>query len=136
MTGRRYSYEETHRTVKGRKQKRCIKCLKWKSESKFHELPHSKDGLKSSCIRCENKYHRERYRQRSKTGKRYYLYEERNRVVDGVKQKRCSTCKKWKAKSDFYKNSRYKDGLEGRCKKCAYEANKDSLKKRRLAMRN
>jgi hypothetical protein len=122
-------YEERHRTVRGSREKLCSRCKKWKTEDDFSRHSKSRDGLSFSCKECDRK----RYEPNRKTGRRYLRYEERHRVVDGVKQKRCSTCKRWKARSDFYKDSRYKDGLEGRCKKCMGKANRDSLRKRLAA---
>ena len=136
MVKRRYSYEESHRTINGIKQKRCSKCKKWKKESEFTKTPRYKDGLDSWCKECHHKYGRKYYRRDGISVRKYYRYEESHRVVGGVKEKRCRRCKKWKAESDFYKDLRYKDGLEGRCKKCADKANKESRRKRRLAVKN
>ena len=136
MAKRRYRYEESHRTVNGVKQKRCTKCEQWKSESRFHKDRKSKDGLSSWCGDCGNEYGRKRYDQHRKTTKRYCKYEQSHRVVDGVKQKRCSKCKKWKAESKFYKIHRHKDGLAVWCKECSDRATNESHRKRRLAVRN
>jgi 5-methylcytosine-specific restriction endonuclease McrA len=35
--------------------------------------------------------------------------------------KRCSKCKTWKSKAEFYKNASNKDGLQHRCKQCHNE---------------
>ncbi len=129
-------YEESHRAIDGVKQKRCLKCEKWKDESKFGMDRSRKNGLKYWCKDCERADNRERYKKEGKGLKTYYRYEERHRVVDGVKQKRCSRCKRWKAESDFYKKRQHKDGLAGWCKKCANKATNKSRKNRRLAVRN
>ena len=136
MAKRRYSYEESHRTVNGIKQKHCTKCEKWKDESKFAGNAGCQDGLNSWCRECFRKWGRKYYRRDGKPVKRFYTYEETHRAVGGVKEKRCRRCKKWKAESDFYKDLRYKDGLVGRCKKCSDRATKESRKKRLLAVRN
>ncbi len=128
-------YEERHRTIDGVKQKRCSKCEKWKEESKFGKKTSQKDGLKSWCKDCVRANMRERYKKEGKGLKIYYRYDECHRVVDGVKQKRCRRCKRWKAESEFYKNQQRKDGLGERCKECSYKARK-SHKKRRTAVRN
>ena len=136
MAKRRHSYEESHRTVNGIKQKRCSKCKKWKKESEFYKTPSCKDGLNYSCKECWRRYGRMYYRRDGKSVRRHYTYEESHRVVGGVTEKRCRRCKKWKAESDFYKDLRYKDGLQGRCKKCANKTNKESRRKRLLAIKN
>jgi len=64
-----------------------------------------------------------------------FRYEESHRVVSGVKQKRCSGCKRWKAGSEFYRLRTCRDGLAIWCKECANKAIRKS-QKRRLAVRN
>ena len=68
--------------------------------------------------------------------KKKFRYEESHRVVSGVKQKRCSGCKQWKAENMFYRARCRKDRLAVWCKECAYKANKRFHKKRRLAVRD
>ena len=106
--------------------KQCSKCKKQKDESKFGKNRYGKDGLRYRCKDCVREDNRERYKKEGKGLKTYYRYEECHRVVDGVKQKRCRRCKRWKAESEFYKNKSCKDGLQFRCKAC----------KKRLAIRN
>jgi len=129
-------YEERHRTIDGVKQKRCTKCKKWKDESKFGKDRYGKDGLEHECKDCVRADNRERYKKEGKGLKTYYRYEECHRVVDGVKQKRCRRCKRWKTESEFYKNRSCKDGLQFRCKACANKATNKAHKKRRTAVRN
>ncbi len=130
-----YSYEESHRTIDGVKEKRCAKCEKWKTEIQFGKDSKSKDGLRYWCKDCVRADMRERYKKEGKGLKTYYRYEECHRVVDGVKQKRCRRCKRWKAESDFYKAHINKDGLAVWCKVCANKATNKSHKKRRLPAR-
>jgi hypothetical protein len=59
--------------------------------------------------------------------RKYLSYEQRHRVVGGVKQKRCGKCRKWKAESEFYKKSAYKDGLTVWCKSCSDKAREQRL---------
>jgi hypothetical protein len=131
-----FVYEESHRTIDGVKQKRCTKCKKWKDESKFGKERERKDGLGYDCKDCVRADNRERYKKEGKGLKTYYRYEECHRVVDGVKQKRCRRCTRWKAESDFYKAYINKDGLHSWCKACANKATNKSRKKRRTAVRN
>ncbi len=116
--------------------KRCSKCKKWKDESEFGKDSRLRDGMSSWCRECNRKKSLKRYRKDGKTVKRYYTYEEVHRVVDGVKEKRCRRCQKWKAESDFYKRRWHKDGLAVWCKECANKATDKARKKRRTAIRN
>ena len=58
MTKRFRSYEESHRTVGGVKQKLCCRCKKWKDESLFCKNRSSKDGLIELCKECLRKKRR------------------------------------------------------------------------------
>jgi len=118
MAKKYHSYEETHRTVKRVKQKRCIKCKKWKDESEFGKSRTKRDGLRIYCKDCENALERKRYRKNRKTIREYLRYEERHRVVHGVKEKQCCCCKQWKYESQFYRKRSTKDGLAMECKEC------------------
>ena len=62
--------------------------------------------------------------------KKYYKYEETHQTFNGVKHKRCSKCKKWKAESEFYKKRQNKDGLAIWCKECANKATNKARRKR------
>ncbi len=130
-----FSYEESHRTINSVKQKRCTKCKKLKYESVFSKNRNNKDGLRFWCKKCEREYKR-RYYKRNRGPAKYLRYEKRHRIVNRVKQKRCSRCKKWKAEREFYKDRLRKDGLKFRCKECSKKANRKSHKKRRLAVMN
>ena len=66
--------------------------------------------------------------------KKYYIYKKYHRFVEGVKQKLCKRCKKWKAEGDFYKERRQKDGLQYLCKICVIRDTNKSHKKRRMAV--
>ena len=112
--------------------KRCARCKEQKTESEFGKKRQSKDGLKSWCKKCEREYARKYYKKYYKRNrgdvKKYYAYEQSHRVVDGVKEKRCRKCGKWKPESKFYKQSKHKDGLANRCKECK---DKDTNKARK-----
>ncbi len=115
--------------------KRCSKCKKWKDEIQFGKDSKSKDGLRDWCRQCECEYSRKRYRKNKGAVKKYYSYKDLHRVAEGVKQKRCSRCKKWKAESQYYKHLRHKDGLAVWCKECANKAT-NNCRRRRLAVGN
>lgn len=115
--------------------KRCTKCGKIKDKSEFHKHAGLKDGLSYTCKECNRRYAHMQYRKKCKSVKQYLRYEERHRVVRGVRQKQCCNCRKWKVESDFYKRQRSKDGLEERCKECSYKAVRKS-RKRRLTGKN
>ena len=112
--------------------KQCTKCKKWKDESEFSKQPRRKDGLRYWCKKCECEYVHKYYRRDRKNVKKYRSYEERHRVVDGVKQKQCGKCKRWKPEDQFYKYPKTKDRLDWSCKKCI----KRKYRERRLAVRN
>ena len=116
----------------GGKMRQCSKCQKWKDESEFYKKQTHKDGLSYWCKKCESEYALEYYRRGVGRSKRYLRFEERHRVVDGVKEKRCRKCKKWRPESQFYKKRRHKDGLAVWCKKCSDKAT-NLCRKRRLA---
>ena len=130
-----YRYEQCHRIVKGVKQKRCRRCAKWKDESEFRKQSSSKDGLRCWCKSCECEYINHYYRRNRKSVKKYYRYEQCHRLVNGVKEKRCRRCGKWKEESEFRKDLRRKDGLRYWCKECAVKAN-NKARRRRLAVKN
>jgi len=115
--------------------KQCAGCRKRKDESEFSKIRKSKDGLSYWCKKCERENARKCYKREGEPLKKYYGYEQCHRVVDGVKQKRCRKCEKWKAESEFYKYHRHKDGLANRCKECSDKAT-NKARKRRLAVRN
>jgi len=117
-------YEAVHRVVDGVKQKRCSRCNKWKDESEFGRDSRYRDQLNGTCKKCECERVREYHIRQGKILRRRYKYEESHRIIDGIKQKRCRKCARWKPESDFYKHWRNKDGLESRCKKCISKAQK------------
>ncbi|TKJ33561.1 MAG: hypothetical protein CEE38_20600 [Planctomycetes bacterium B3_Pla] len=123
-------YEESHRTVRGVKQKLCSCCKQWKKGSLFHRNNSSKDRLCFHCKECDSKHARKRYERIRKAGRKNLRYEDRHRVVDGVKQKFCRKCKRWRSETGFYKDSWTKDGLNDRCKKCSYKPAHNTRKKR------
>jgi len=137
MTKRYYKYPETHRTVKGRKQKYCTTCKEWKGENEFGRDRHRRDGLKMRCKTCDTAYGRELRRRRKKNVREYLRFEQRHRIVKGVRQKLCAHCKQWKDESDFHRNRGTKDGLALWCRECEIgRASKHSGQDRRGARRN
>ena len=124
-------YEESHRTVRGVKQKLCCGCKQWKKGSLFHKNRRSKDGLQWRCKECECKHARKRYDRIRRAGRKNLRYEDRHRIVNGIREKLCRKCSEWKAESEFYKNKSSRDGLGSRCKKCSCKATSKSRKKSR-----
>jgi hypothetical protein len=49
--------------------------------------------------------------------------------------KRCSSCKEWKDKLNFFKSKNKKDGLHDRCKKCSNIQRKNRLRRARSILR-
>jgi len=109
--------------------KQCTKCKKLKSKSEFSKNRNNKDGLSLLCKKCSREYSRRRYRKNRGTVKKYIRYEERHRTIDGVKQKRCTKCKKWKDESKFGKDRYGKDGLGYDCKDCVRAYMRERCKK-------
>ena len=114
--------EERHRIVRGVKEKLCSGCKQWKFESCFNKNRLLKDGLSCQCKDCEKKQARERLERRKKDARRNLHYEDRHRVVDGVKEKLCSKCGQWKKESEYHRQKRERDGLAVWCKECSYGA--------------
>jgi len=127
MAKKYYSYDETHQTVKGEKLKRCVKCKKWKEYDKFRNDRHRPDGLRIYCKACDKAIERKRRRKDKKAVRQYLRYEDRHRVVRGVKEKLCCSCNKWKYESCFHKNRRTNDGLSYKCKECHKRDNRKLL---------
>ncbi len=137
MANKYHSYKETHRIIKGAKQKRCTRCKRWKEESEFHKDPARKDGFRIYCKGCVGAYDRKRIRKNRKSVRDYLRYEERHRIVRTIKEKLCSRCKEWKYESEFHKERRLKDGLSFWCKGCSYKPiNKSHKPKRKSVSKN
>ena len=126
---KRLGYDERRRVVWDTREKLCSKCEKWKSESQFCKSRRPKDGIEWRCKECQSKYDRKRYDQIRKGGRRNLRYEECHRIVDGVREKLCGKCKRWKKEGSFYKKRARKDGLTARCHKCSHKVTGKSRKK-------
>ncbi len=126
MTKRYYKFGETHRTVNGRKQKYCSTCKRWKSEKEFRIDRHKRDGLKIKCKDCDDAYERAYRVKHRGTVKKYLKFEQRHRTVNGLPEKLCSKCGKWKRQSEYHREKSSKDGLAAWCKKCSYTPVADS----------
>jgi hypothetical protein len=126
MSREHHKYKDTHRSVRGRKQKYCIKCNKWKDVSEFNIDRDKRDGLNIKCRDCDIAYQaelRRKYRSRRKV--RIYLrLEQRHRIINGVKEKCCSKCGRWKSESEYYKGKSTQDGLSAWCRKCSQKPKK------------
>ncbi|MHC4659572.1 MAG: hypothetical protein ACYS83_10440 [Planctomycetota bacterium] len=47
-----HRFEELHRVVRGTKQKKCLRCKKWRPDSNFYKKRKHKDGLAVWCKKC------------------------------------------------------------------------------------
>lgn len=135
MTKRYYKYAETHRTIKGRKQKYCTTCKRWKVESDFRKDRAKRDGLRIRCRDCDDAYEQEYRRQHRGDVREYLTFEQRHRIVNGVKQKLCGKCNQWKDENRFSRNRSSRDGLGFRCKECD-NTQKSHERQRKGARRN
>ena len=108
----------------------CTKCMQMKDTSEFGKNRTRSDGLRAWCKDCECKYARKYYKKNRDTVKKYNNYDSLHRVIEGVRQKLCGKCKKWKAESDFYKRCSNKDGLAVYCKECSNKATNQARKRR------
>ncbi len=109
--------------------KQCTKCKQRKDKSEFSKNRKNKDGLRYWCKKCEREYKRKYYRRNRGPVKKRFVYEESHRTIDGVKQKRCTKCKKWKDEIQFSKDSNKKDGLGYDCKDCVRAYMRERYKK-------
>ncbi len=109
--------------------KQCTKCKQRKDKGEFSKNSKNKDGLRYWCKKCEREYKRRYYRRNRGPVKKRFVYEESHRTIDGVKQKRCSKCKKWKDESKFGKDRYGKDGLGYDCKDCVRAYMRERCKK-------
>lgn len=106
--------------------KKCPKCKKLKDEIEYSKNRSRSNGLSDWCKKCERKRVRE-YQEEKRGGKpsrRRYKHEQTHRIVGGIEEKRCRSCMRWKAESEFHRHRRNKDGLDFRCKVCIRKARK------------
>jgi len=89
--------------------KRCSKCGKLKNESEFPKDRTRKDGLHQRCKACKNAYSRQHYKTKQ---------DAQDGGTDKGVKKRCSSCGKLKARTEFSKDRTKKDGLYHLCKVC------------------
>jgi hypothetical protein len=115
-------FEQRHRVVKGVRQKLCGHCNQWKDEKDFYRNRSMKDGLAYQCIECGREDARERRERENTSVRKNIRYEDRHRVVDGIREKLCTKCGEWKSENQYYKDRTNKDDLSARCKKCSYKA--------------
>lgn len=94
--------------------KTCTKCEEDKPLGEFYRDRSSKDGIQKSCKACTKARNNARYVRKTQP-----IPE----AKDPVNNKVCSRCKEEVAKSEFYKDSRSKDGLNGVCAPCSRSYN-------------
>ena len=110
--------------------KQCTKCRQRKDKSEFSKNRKNKDGLLYRCKKCEREHKRRYFRRNRGPVKKHFVYEESHRTSDGLKQKRCTKCKKWKGESKFGKYGYSKDGLGYDCKDCVRADMREHYKKK------
>lgn len=90
-------------------QKKCPSCRRVLPISGFYKVDGRKDGLSFYCKECELKKQRE-YSQKWE--------EERSQRKTEPKEKECNICHRVLPISKFYKNRRFKDGINATCIEC------------------
>ena len=70
-----------------------------------------------------------------KTKRRNKMYKQQHRTVEGVRQKLCKKCNKWKPESEFHKSSSSRDNLAESCKICKNNAAREHRRRRKAAQR-
>lgn len=125
--------EEEHQKQPEATVRLCTGCKELKDEGAFRRQAARTDGLRCWCIECEREYGRQRRRtaEQAKTARKKDLRpQDRHRVVKGLREKRCRTCKRWKPEDRFARDHRNRDGLDGRCKQCKAQAERQYRKRR------
>lgn len=90
-------------------EKHCKECGLSKPIEAFHKDRSKPDGINFYCKAC------------SKTRQaRFNLRPPRFQTPEGTK--RCSSCKEIKPKTEFYPRKGMYEGIDRRCKKCAFES--------------
>lgn len=112
------SYNKNHRTVNGVEQKFCIGCGVWGSVDKFYKNKSRSDGLNTYCKLCVKQISRKHRADKGIPERKRFTFEESFRVVDGIKEKRCTECDNWKSLISFNKNKQGRNGLSSQCKEC------------------
>ena len=110
--------------------KQCTKCKNLKSKNEFSKNRKNKDGLRYWCKKCEREYIRRYHRRNRGPVKKRFVYEEIHRTIDGVKQKRCTKCEKWKEESKFGRRTGTKSGMCSQCKDCVRADTRERYKKK------
>ncbi len=97
--------------------KDCSKCFETKPVTEFHKDAQAKDGLRTYCRICTNKYMKSWYAKKTNGESKT-----ENRLTPTAPLiKRCCKCKRTKATSEFHKNQAISDGFAAYCKPCARE---------------
>jgi len=93
------------------KEKECPSCHRILPLSEFYESDSHKDGLSFYCKRCslqKQKYCSDKWEQ------------ERSKKRTMIKEKECNICHRVLPISQFYKNRRFKSGINATCIRCEH----------------
>ena len=90
--------------------KKCSTCKEEKTINDFYRLNSSKDGKQGRCKICQKDANKKSRAKRPKKVK--------NSLTLSSIVKLCRACEESKSVDLFYKNSKTKDGLFPKCKKC------------------
>ena len=100
--------------------KSCTKCGKEKPLSEFCKEKGGKDGIRSHCKVCRNKYHK---KHQLENKAEIDLRHKKHQLENPIEKKVCHSCKIEKDIREFIKCKDYKDGLSYKCKSCLKESN-------------
>lgn len=110
--------------------KKCSKCGEEKPLDGFHRDATRPDGRKGDCKECRTEYMRSL--RASRTRKRVAM---QRAMLESSTTKTCIKCQRELPHSDFWGNTKTRDGLRGSCKACAnaskrayYRKNKDKVR--------
>jgi ribosomal protein S27AE len=112
------------------KAKRCSRCGETKPVSEFNRA-NKRDGYQDWCKACKAAYARDQARKKRAAEASAGSVE--TEKEEKPTEKRCSRCGEIKPNTEFGRNKRKADGLQGWCKACQRQYEREVRKQRRAA---